>query len=101
MTDNWISCSEQLPEKSMRCIFTIYESAWISEDGEVLTDEETYVVAGEVEIHAEDKRWWRWERDEVEFSQLNEFLKDADTGCISHILAWQPFPEPYKESEEN
>lgn len=70
-TNGWIPCSERLPEEDGFYLATL--------DGEIAGEEKPFSGLAEFENG-------KWVDD------------DEDYQCI---IAWQPIPEPYKESDNN
>ena len=71
-SNGWIPCSERLPEDDSICIVTVE-----------YPNNKTMVDYG-----------WFDRKSVCWFVGMQEFR-------TSNILAWQPLPEPYKESEKN
>ena len=69
-TNGWIACSERLPKKNGFYLATL--------DGEIAGEDKPFTGMAEFE----DGKW----------------IDDEDD--YKCVLAWQPLPEPYKESEE-
>ena len=73
----WIPCSERLPE---------YDEEYYNKNGThrsyIVMNEKAY--APSVAYYTKDKLWF--------YDDLIEF---------KNVVAWQPLPEPYKESENN
>ena len=73
----WIPCSERLPEEAFGCLVTVWDSTQTGE-GDDFENILPYFVG--------------WDGEQWNDGDGNQ--------CPFEVIAWQPLPEPYKESEE-
>lgn len=84
--NSWIPCSERLPEESGYYLVTYHD--W--SDGNFLPKyDDTYVRRLHYQI-SEHFVGWNYPKN----------VDDrAENDCHKEVIAWQPLPEPFKESE--
>lgn len=73
----WIPCSERLPEESFGCLVTVMDC-----EPSTQTDFENILPYF---VGYDGHRWNDADGEEIPFE----------------VIAWQPLPEPYKESDKN
>ena len=77
--NNWIPCSERLPE----------EDYWLGGSGKQFSDEVLVSV-----VNYDDEDTWTYISQTIDGNWALELPKHCE------IVAWQPLPEPYKEEKE-
>lgn len=81
----WIPVSEELPKEDGEYLL------W----GKIDEDEENYIFIGEYDSCGEQFGIWQEQFDRTTLGCLgSEFFE------YSSVIAWQPLPQPYEESEE-
>lgn len=71
--NNWIPCNEMLPEEAFGCLVTVWDSTPTGDDFENILP---YFVG--------------WDGEQWNDGDGNQ--------CPFEVIAWQPLPQPYKES---
>ena len=77
----WIPCSEALPEESSKKIVT-FASGYVGTASFVLREK---IYCGRMLVNTRENFWQVLEEDEEE----------------GEVIAWMPLPEPYAERREN
>ena len=102
LTDMWIPVTEKLPDKYGLYVVSVYYSEWICDYG---TDDESYKEPESVVLTAEycksmngNHKWILHEADgEITVNGNGKVFDDLGYWS-TYIKAWQPLPEPWKET---
>lgn len=86
-TQQWIPCSERLPETE-----TIPASFGVSE----YRKSKMVIVSGDFDYG--EKTWVACYCDDLDGYT---YWSDAEAMTIKNVTAWMPLPEPYKEGEQD
>lgn len=92
--DEWIPCSERLPEE-----LTPVNVTWVNRNPAIYYENIKDIPFTATAVYCNEKWfWWSSICEDIlaEYGRNDAEMVDEEV----EILAWQPLPEPYKESED-